>query len=249
MTSAGRLHVGAMLFTRNIQWYNGSKRKGIVDMFLKVGHRGARAYETENTLASFARAITLGANAIELDVRQSKDGRLIVCHDDNLKKVFDIDLPVGQASLKELKNMTGGKIATLEESLGFIGSRAEKILVELKEPGYEKKVIDHIINEKMDSRVIIVSFHEKVLAATRKLNAKIETGLIYAKFKDPVEAALRLNAQYLLPLYRFVHTKDVEKAHKNSLKVIVWTINTRDEARKFVAKGVDGIATDKPDIL
>jgi glycerophosphoryl diester phosphodiesterase len=218
-------------------------------MFLKVGHRGARAYETENTLESFARAITLGANAIELDVRQSKDGRLIVCHDDNLKKVFDIDLPVGQASLKQLKDMTGGKIATLEESLAFIGSRTEKILVELKEPGYEKKVIDHIISGKMENRVIVVSFHEEVLAAVRKLNAKIETGLIYAKSRNSVEAALRLNARYLLPLYRFVHTKDVEKAHKNSLKIIVWTINTKEEAEKFIAKGVDGIATDKPDIF
>jgi len=221
----------------------------MVDMFLTVGHRGARAYETENTLESFARAITLGANALELDVRQSKDGRLIVCHDDNLKRVFGIDLPVGQASLNELKHATRGKIKTHEESLDFIGTRVERILVELKEPGYERQVLDRILNKKLAGRVIVVSFHERALAAIRKLDTKIETGLIYAKFKNPVEAALKLDAQYLLPLYRFVHTKDVEKAHKNRLKVIVWTINTKEEAMKFVAKGVDGIATDRPDIL
>jgi len=218
-------------------------------MFLTVGHRGARAYETENTLKSFARAITLGANALELDVRQSKDGNLIVIHDDNLKRVFGIDLPVGQASLNELKDATRGKITTLEESLDFIGTRVERILVELKEPGYERQVLDRILNKKLAGRVIVVSFHERALAAIRKLDTKIETGLIYAKFKNPVEAALKLDAQYLLPLYRFVHTKDVEKAHKNRLKVIVWTINTKEEAMKFVAKGVDGIATDRPDIL
>ena len=218
-------------------------------MFLKVGHRGARAYETENTLESFGKAIELGANAIELDIRQSKDGKLIVCHDDNLKKVFGIDLPVGEASLKELKDMTNGRIVTLEESLNFIGKKAEKVLVELKGPGYEKTVLDQIMKEKLDDRVIIVSFHEEVLAAVRKITGKVETGLIYVRFKNPLEAALKLEAQYLLPLYRFVHTKDVEKAHKNSLKVIVWTINTKEEAKEFIAKGVDGIATDKPDIF
>jgi len=218
-------------------------------MFLKVGHRGARAYETENTLESFSKAIELGANAIELDIRLSKDGKLIVCHDDNLKKIFGIDLPVGQTSLKELKVLTEGRIVTLKESLNFIGKKTDKILVELKEPGYEKTVLEQISEQKLDDRVIVVSFHEEALASVRKLNGKVETGLIYVRFKNPLEAALKLEAQYLVPLYRFIHTRDVERAHKNGLKVVVWTINTREEAKEFMAKGVDGIATDRPDIF
>jgi len=218
-------------------------------MFLKVGHRGARAYETENTLESFGTAIKLGANAIELDLRRSGDGALIVCHDDNLKNIFGIDIPVGEASLKELKTMTNDRIVTLEESLKFIGTKVEKILVELKEPGYEKKALEQISAQKLDDRVIIVSFLEEALAAVRKRTGKIETGLIYVRSRNPVETALKLHARYLIPLYRFIHTKDVEQAHKNGLKVIVWTINTKDEAKEFMAKGVDGIATDKPDIF
>jgi glycerophosphoryl diester phosphodiesterase len=218
-------------------------------MFLKVGHRGARAYEIENTLESFTKAMELGANAVELDVRQSKDGKLIVSHDDNLKKVFGRDLPVNEATLAEMKRVTGNKILTLEEALHFIDRKVEKILAELKEAGYEKKVLDVIREEGLEDRVIVVSFHEEALAHVRKLDKKIETGLIYAKFRNPVDAALKLNARYLVPLYRFVHTRDVEKAHKNNLKVIVWTINTKEEAREYMAKGVDGIATDKPDIF
>jgi glycerophosphoryl diester phosphodiesterase len=223
--------------------------KGSTGMFLKVGHRGARAYETENTLESFGTAIKLGANAIELDLRRSGDGALIVCHDDNLKNIFGIDIPVGEASLKELKTMTNDRIVTLEESLKFIGTKVEKILVELKEPGYEKKALEQISAQKLDDRVIIVSFLEEALAAVRKRTGKIETGLIYVRSRNPVETALKLHARYLIPLYRFIHTKDVEQAHKNGLKVIVWTINTKDEAKEFMAKGVDGIATDKPDIF
>jgi glycerophosphoryl diester phosphodiesterase len=218
-------------------------------MFLKVGHRGARAYEIENTLESFRKALELGANAVELDVRQSRDGKLILSHDETLKRLFGSDVAVSQTPLNELKQLTDGRIPTLEEALRFLDRKVDKILVELKEPGYEKKVLDVIMKKKLLTRTIVVSFHEHALTAMRSLHNKIETGLIYARFKDPVGAAKRLGAGYLLPLYRFVHTKDVERAHENNLKVIVWTINRKEEAREYRAKGVDGIASDKPDIL
>jgi glycerophosphoryl diester phosphodiesterase len=218
-------------------------------MFLKVGHRRARAYEIENTLESFKKAIALGINAIELDVRKSKDGKLVIIHNDNLKKVFGKDIPVNQATLKELKQFTDNKIPTLDEALQFIDKKINKILIELKEVGYEKKVLDIIKKEKLKDRVIIISFHEQAILNARKLDKTIETGLVYAKYRNPIDAALKLTAQYLVPLYRFTHTRDVEKAHKNNLKVIVWTINTKEEVKEYIAKGVDGIASDKPDIF
>ncbi len=218
-------------------------------MFLKVGHRGAKAYETENTLESFKKAIELGVNAIEFDVRSTADDKLIVSHDDNLKKTFAEDVPVNEATLKELKELTGNRLLTLEEALNFIDAKVEKILVELKESGYEKKVLDAIKKERLEERAIVISFHEEAIANVRKFSKKIETGLVYAKHKSPIDTALKLDARYLVPLYRFVHTKDIEKAHKNNLKVVVWTINTKDEAREYIAKGVDGIATDMPDIF
>lgn len=217
--------------------------------FLKVGHRGARAYEIENTIDSFKKAVELGANAIELDVRISKDKKLVLCHDDNLKRVFGIDVRIDEATLKEMKTLTGGKITTLDEAFAFIDRKVDKILIELKESGYEKQVIDEIIKKKLLDRVVIISFHEETLQKVRGLNKKVETGLIYARHKNPVSSALSLNAQYLVPLYRFVHTKNVEDAHRKNLKVIVWTINTKEEAEKYILKGVDGIATDRPDIF
>lgn len=218
-------------------------------MLLKVGHRGAKAFETENTLESFRKAIELGANAVELDVRISGDKKLILSHDDNLKRVFVRDVRINEASLDELKQLTENRIITLEEALYFIDSKVEKILVELKETGYERNVLDIIREEKLEDRAIVVSFHEDALATVRSLDMKIETGLIYTKIKKPIEVALKLNAQYLIPLYRFVHRRDIAKAHKNNLKVIVWTINSKMEAEVYIAKGVDGIATDKPDIF
>jgi glycerophosphoryl diester phosphodiesterase len=218
-------------------------------MFLKVGHRGARAYEVENTLESFGKAISLGANAVELDIRSSKEGIPVVSHDDNLKRVFGKDLAISDATVRELKQETGDKLPVLEEVLQFIDRKVDKILLELKETGAEKKVLGIVKKADLKDRVIIVSFLEEALVNVRKLDSKIETGLIYTRFKDPFGAALKMQAQYLVPLYRFVHTKDVEKAHTAGLKVIVWTINTKEEAMKYISKGVDGIATDRPDIF
>ena len=218
-------------------------------MFLRVGHRGARAYELDNTVESFKKAIDLGANALELDLRRSKDGKIIVCHDDNLKRLFGKELPVDKATLEELKQSTENRIATFEEALRFIDRKVEKILVEFKETGYEKKILDLIRKEKLGDNVILVSFLAECLTQVRVLNTEVETGLIYTKLRNPVEAAQKLGAQYLVPLYRFIHSRDVENAHKYNLKVIVWTINTKEEAIKYIAKGVDGIASDKPDIF
>jgi len=219
------------------------------ELFLKVGHRGARAYEMENTLQSFQRTIELGANAIEMDVRRSKDGKMVIIHDENLKRVFGRDVQVNQSTLNELRKLSGDKIPTLEEALEFIDKKVEKILLELKEVGFEKRILESIGKERLNKRVIIISFHEQAVANIRQLDSKIETGLIYSRYKNPVHAALGLNAQYLVPFYRLIHTKDVADAHKNRLKVIVWTINTEQEAKEYRTKGVDGIASDKPDIL
>ena len=99
-------------------------------MFLKIGHRGAKAYETENTIESFGKAIALGVNAVELDVRTSKDGALIISHDDNLKRVFGKEVPLSHATLEELKDLTGGKVVTLEEALRFLRGKVDTTFIE-----------------------------------------------------------------------------------------------------------------------
>jgi glycerophosphoryl diester phosphodiesterase len=83
----------------------------------------------------------------------------------------------------------------------------------------------------------------------RQADSHIETGVIYTKPKHPIDTAMRLRAQYLVALCRYVHRRTIAKAHKHGLKVIVWTVNAVEEARRFIAKGVDGITTDRPDIF
>jgi len=222
-----------------------------VKILLKIGHRGARAYEPENTLRSFKRAIELGVDAVELDVRKTKDNEIVVIHNSDVDKTTDGSGSVSDFTLEEIKKFVtekGEQIPTLEEALEFVGKRV-KILVELKETGIEEKVLGLIREKGLIENVIIISFHEDALMKIRELSDEVATGLIYVRHKNPIQAALTLKAEYLLPLYRFTHSANVRKAHENGLKVIVWTINREEEAAEYRKKGVDGITSDRPDIL
>jgi glycerophosphoryl diester phosphodiesterase len=218
---------------------------------LKIGHRGARAYAPENTITSFKKAIEIGVDAIELDVRKTKDNKLIVIHDADVKRTTNGKGLVSELKLEEIKRFsTEGdeKIPTLEEALDFIDKKV-KVFIELKETGIEEQVLDLVHKKGLADNVVIVSFLEEALRNVRSMDKKIETGLIYARHSNPIKAALELKANYLFALYRFTHTANVEKAHQNGLKIIVWTINTAEEVKEYAKKGVDGIASDKPDII
>jgi glycerophosphoryl diester phosphodiesterase len=218
---------------------------------LRIGHRGARAYEPENTLRSFKKAVEMGVDAVELDVRKTKDRQLVVIHDADVKKTTNGKGLVSELTLKEIKEFSAEKsekIPTLKEALDFLDKKA-KILIELKETDIEKQVLAAVRENGLQKNVIIVSFIEEALGKVRDLDKEVETGLIYVKHKNPIKTALDLEANYLLSLYRFTHTANVKKAHENGLKVIVWTINKPEEVTEYIKKGVDGIASDKPDIL
>ncbi len=217
---------------------------------LRIGHRGARSYAPENTLASFKKAIEIGVDAVELDVRKTKDGKLVVIHDADVKRTTDGEGLVCELTLAQIKDLSseGEKIPTLEEALDFLDKKM-KVLIELKEEGEEEQVLSFVHSRGLEKNVVVISFLEEALKKVRALNKNVETGLIYAMHSNPIKAALELKANYLVALYRFVHKATVQKAHENGLKIVVWTINTSQEAQEYAKKGVDGIASDKPDIL
>ncbi len=188
---------------------------------------------------------------MELDVRKTKDNEIVVIHNSDVNKTTDGSGSVSDFTLEQIKRFVtekGEHIPTLEEVLDAVGKRV-KVLVELKEPGIEEKVLELIRRKGLMDDVILISFNEDVLRKVRELDDEVTLGLIYVRHKNPIQSALELKAEYLLPLYRFTHSANVKKAHEKGLKVIVWTINTKEEALEYKKKGVDGIATDRPDVL
>ncbi|MEM2727493.1 MAG: glycerophosphodiester phosphodiesterase family protein, partial [Candidatus Bathyarchaeia archaeon] len=127
---------------------------------LRIGHRGAKGYEPENTILSFKRALELGVNAIEFDVRRTKDGEIVVIHDAEVDRTTNGKGLVGELTLSEIKSLStekGEKIPTLEEALDFL-DRKSKIFIEIKEVGIEEKVLEIVRRKGLEDNVIIISF-------------------------------------------------------------------------------------------
>ena len=217
---------------------------------LRASHSGARAYAPENMLKSFKKALEIGVDAVELDVRKTKDNQLVVIHDADVKRTTNDEGLVSELTLKETQSFSadGEKIPTLEETLAFLDKKVQ-VFIELKETGIEKQVLSIVHAKNLEKNVVIISFLEDALKKVRELDKDVTTGVIYAKHKNPIKAAVELKANYLFALYRFTHTANVVKAHENGLKVVIWTINNAEEVEEYAKKGVDGIASDKPDIL
>ena len=163
---------------------------------LRIGHRGARAYAPENTLASFKKAMEIGVDAVELDVRKTKDNQLVVIHDADVKRTTNSEGLVSELTLKEIKSFSadGEKIPTLDETLDFLDKKV-KVFIELKETGIEEQTLSIVHAKGLEKNVVIISFLEEALKKVRESDKDIETGLIYAKHKNPIKAALRIEGE------------------------------------------------------
>ncbi|MEM4647965.1 MAG: glycerophosphodiester phosphodiesterase [Candidatus Pacearchaeota archaeon] len=214
--------------------------------FFIVAHRGASAYELENTLEAFKKAIDLGAKFIECDVRKSKDNELVVIHDSSLQRLWRRAEYVNELNADELKNF---KIPKLSEVIDLIKKYKDvKLLIEIKEEGIEEKLIDLLKKKHFLRKAIIVSFFEKSLEKIKQIS-NVKTGFIFSVRLDAIEVALKLKPNFIIPRYDTITKELIKIAHKNKMKVIAWTINDKNTALKLIKIGVDGIATDKPDLL
>lgn len=219
--------------------------------FVKIAHRGASAYEPENTIRSFERAIGMKAEMVEFDVRQSLDGRLVVIHDAKVDRTTDGKGPVAGKTLAELKELDAGKgerIPTFEEALDACSGRA-KLVIELKESGVEEKVIREIGARGLRDDVFIVSFNAPRLRLVKALDPGMRTGLIMFASGNPVALAERCGADAVAPFRWFITRGLVERARSRGLYTFTWTVDDEGKARALRDMGVTGIVTNRPDIL
>jgi glycerophosphoryl diester phosphodiesterase len=224
-----------------------------------VGHRGAMGHSPENTLASFERGLELGADWIELDVHFSRDGHLMVIHDETLDRTTNGHGLVRDHTLAELRQLDAGdsqQIPTLDEVLDWARQRNTVVDIEIKNAplqydGIEAAVADALRNHHMLDQAIVISFDHASVKRTRALDASIATGVLFACRPTDAGAALAraADADAVLPHWAYVTAEDVRALHDQGLAVAPWATSDPRILMKLIADGVDAIGTNHPDVL
>lgn len=216
-----------------------------------MGHRGAAALEPENTLLSIGRAIEIGVNAVEIDVRLSKDKEIVVIHDSTVDRTTDGTGPVCSFTVDELKKLDAGKgqrIPTLQEVIDFIDNKVD-LVIELKEEGTVESVFELIKKSNIEDTVYVISFWHRLVKTIKEMGSHIKTGVLLVGCPVDTCIATQTSADALVMNYSFIDMKFVQTAHKENLKVFVWNIDKRNLLKPYADMGVDGIGTNDPRVL
>jgi len=222
---------------------------------LNIGHRGAKGHVAENTLASFGKALHLGADGIELDVHLSLDGKIVVIHDETLDRTTDGKGLVNALTWKTLQNFrieNEHLIPTLSEVFDLI-DRNCLINVELKGNATAKPVA-HLIREYVSekgwqySNFIVSSFDWKMLQEVQLENPEIPIGVLTATDLDlAIAFAAYINACAIHPYFHLLTAENTATMRQKGFKVFAWTVNEHEDLDHIKSFNPNGIITDFPD--
>lgn len=229
-----------------------------------IAHRGASKLAPENTIAAFRKALELGAGGIELDVHLSRDGHIVVIHDELVNRTSNGKGLVKDKTLDELRELDFGswfspafkneRIPELEDVLKLIDGWDGILNIELKNgpvfyPGIEQAVLDMLVKYDMIPRTIISSFNHYSLVEMRRLNSEIRTAPLYAAgLFEPWNYAKKMGAYAIHPLFYNIVPQIMDGCRLNGIKVHPYTVDDPEYIRAMVAAGVEGIITNVPDI-
>ncbi|MGD9344962.1 MAG: glycerophosphodiester phosphodiesterase family protein [Candidatus Aminicenantes bacterium] len=225
-----------------------------------MAHRGASAAAPENTLAAYKKAIEMGADYAELDVRQTKDGAIVLMHDKTVHRTTGVKGFVWDFTLEELKKLEAGSwfgeefrgepIPTLEEVIRLVGGRM-KLNIEVKisenEPGIAQRVVDIVRAANFSTNCMITSFDMDTVKTVKEIAPDLRTGLIFDK--EYTLDVFRGNWEILSSNYELVDAEFMRLGRQSGKRIYVWTVNEREEMQRLIGLGVDGIITDKPDLF
>jgi len=224
---------------------------------LVIGHRGAASHEPENTLRSFRRALELGADMLEFDVRVCGSGEVVIIHDESVDRTTDGSGWVSEMGLNELRKLDAGfgeRIPLLREVLEEFGGKIG-LDIELKGPetaGPVSELISRFIDQGKwrPGGLMISSFRPEELLKASELIDGVQLGFLFEDHPAMgVGFARELGAAYVLPRNDLVDFEMMEMAANARSRVIAWTVNTRTEVERLTDLGVHGIITDSPEMI
>ncbi|MCX4909621.1 glycerophosphodiester phosphodiesterase family protein [Streptomyces sp. NBC_00878] len=249
---------------------------------LVIAHRGASAYAPENTLAAIDKADDLGFRWVENDVQRTKDGELVVIHDDSLTRTTNVEEVFPGRAPWKVKDFTaaeiarldagswfspkyaGARVPTLKQYMNRVSHNHQKLVLEIKNPalypGIERQTLEVLSNEgwlapaHVRTKLVVQSFSADSIRAVHALRPDIRTGFLgtpsvaelpaYAQFADQINSS---HTTISLGYVTAIHALD--GPHGKPLEISTWTVDTAEDTRRVAGFGVDGVITNKPDVV
>ena len=227
-----------------------------------TAHRGASEDAPENTLAAFDKAIDMGADVVELDVRQTKDGEVVVMHDESLKRTCGVKKKVGKVTYDQIleysptKKYKGAdkdlyaeeKVPTLRQVLELVGDRAQ-LNIEIK----PARTDDHL-EARVAELIQEFDYYDNCVVTSPTYGSIKKIKNIDPRIKTVYVMSVAVGDFYALPYadafsikYRYVNTQIVREIHKLDKEVYVWTVDDKDTLESMMLLDVDSIITNKPE--
>ena len=234
-------------------------------MTINYAHRGASAYYPENTMLSFEKALEMGATGIETDVQLTKDGVLVLIHDEMVNRTTNGEGFVKDYTYRELNKLdarawkgeefAGAKIPTVEELIYLTLDKNVIVNFEIKNgiviyEDIEQKLIDIIYKHKINRKVILSSFNHYSIDKCNKISKGINTGILYMEgIYKPYNYAKTVGANAIHPHFQAINEEVIKETQKHRTQINVFTVDNEEKMKFLLDMKVDGIITNCPDIL
>ncbi|WP_437055805.1 glycerophosphodiester phosphodiesterase [Streptomyces sp. enrichment culture] len=215
-----------------------------------VGHRGAPYQARENTLDSLRTALRLGADAVEVDVRLTRDGVPVLLHDETLKRLWELDRPLLALTAAELSELTADRVPTLADALAATdGSRVMLDLPGRPDVRAARRVVDVVRECGAEGRVFYCAGATAMLSV-RAADPAAEIALTWTTLAPPRPALLdAVRPRWLNYRFGLVDRDLAARVHRDGYLLSVWTPDTVRAMRRLLAAGVDSITTNRIDAL
>jgi len=213
--------------------------------FTAVAHRGEPLGNRENTLPAFASAMALGADMVEIDVRRTRDGEVVVLHDQTLQRLWGVDASVGDLDLAEVATIGEGdvRIPTVREVLAAV---PVPLMVDFTRREVVPGALEAVLEARALDRSLFVTGNVEALRLLRGLSTGARIGLTWVETSSPpLDLLEELGAEYWNPMFGLVTPEGVAAVHDAGRKVSTWTVDEAEDMARVVGAGVDAVVSNR----
>jgi len=217
---------------------------------LSIGHRGAAGHAPENTLGAIHKGIALGVDFIEIDMRRTADGVLVILHDETVNRTTDGKGRIDRLSLQEIQTLSAGNgeiIPTLEDALKAVAGRAG-LLLELKVKGMAQQAVETVRRRGFTDPVIYASFLHDELTQIRAFAPNAPLMALFGRLpRNLVVSAVRHGASHVGLRHDTATHRLVDACHRAGLLVYIYTADNPHDIHHGLSLGVDGVISNYPE--